>query len=78
MHKKLNILEDAASKIGLKFNKEKTRTMSINEEKNKPLKLREETIEEVDEFTYLGSITTKKNNTTKDVEKRMNKARIQD
>jgi hypothetical protein len=26
-----------------------------NEEKNKPLKLREKTIEEVDEFTYLGS-----------------------
>jgi hypothetical protein len=46
--------------------------------KNKPLKLREETNEEVDEFTYLGSITTKKNNTTKDVEKRMNKERIQD
>jgi hypothetical protein len=77
MHKNLKILEPA-SKIGLKFNKEKTRTMSINEEKNKPLKQREETIEEVGEFTYLGSITTKKNNTTKDVEKRMNKARIQD
>jgi hypothetical protein len=42
MNKKLNILEEAASKIGLKFNKEKTRTMSINEYKNKPLKLREE------------------------------------
>jgi hypothetical protein len=38
------------------------------------LKLREETIEELDELTYLDSITTK-NNTTKDVEKRMNKAR---
>jgi hypothetical protein len=31
-----------------------------NEEKNKPLKLREKTIEEVDEFTYLGSILQRK------------------
>jgi hypothetical protein len=43
--------------------------MCINEKKNKPLKLRKETIEEVDEFTYLGSITAKKNTTTKDAEK---------
>jgi hypothetical protein len=28
----------------------------INEEKNKPLKLREQAIEKVDEFTYLASI----------------------
>jgi 3-methyladenine DNA glycosylase/8-oxoguanine DNA glycosylase len=49
--------------------------MCINEEKNKPLKLREETIEEVDEFTYLGSIIAKKNGTTKDAEKRINKVR---
>jgi hypothetical protein len=31
-----------------------------NEEKNKPLKLREKTIEAVDEFTYLGSILQRK------------------
>jgi hypothetical protein len=49
--------------------------MCINEEKNKPLKLREETIEEVDEFTYLGSIIANKNGTTKDAEKRINKVR---
>jgi hypothetical protein len=31
-----------------------------NEEKNKPLKLKKKTIEEVDEFTYLGSILQRK------------------
>jgi hypothetical protein len=65
MGKKLKTLEEAARKIGLKINKEITKIMCINEEKNKPLKLREE----VDKFTYLGSITAKKNRTTKDAEK---------
>jgi hypothetical protein len=65
MGKKLKTLEEAARKIGLKINKEITKIMCINEEKNKPLKLREE----VDKFTYLGSIIAKKNRTTKDAEK---------
>jgi hypothetical protein len=40
MWKKLKTLEEAARKIGLKINKEITKIMCINEEKNKPLKLR--------------------------------------
>jgi hypothetical protein len=42
---------------------------------NKPLKLREEGIEEVDDFIYLSRVIAKKNGTTKDAGKRKNKAR---
>jgi hypothetical protein len=69
MQKKPKTLEEADSKIGLTTNKEKTKTMCLNEEKIKLLKPREEAIEEVDEFIYMGSIIAKKNGTAKDAEK---------
>jgi hypothetical protein len=40
---------------------------------NKPLKLREEGIEKVDEFIYLSRVIAKKNGTTKDAGKEKTK-----
>jgi hypothetical protein len=44
-------------------------TPYINEEKNKPLNLKEDVVEEVDEFT---TIMAKNNESAEDLEKRLN------
>lgn len=75
MQDKIEALETEASKVGLKINKGKTKSMSLNATKNIQLRVREGTIEEVDEFNYLGSIISKNNGVLIDVDKRINKAR---
>ena len=75
MQEKTSILEETAAKIGLKINKEKTKIMRINTTNTDPIKLRNEDLEEVEEFTYLGSKVNTTGGTDNDIKIRICKAR---
>ena len=61
-------------KIGLKINKKKTKTMQFVQSPPQ-ITLENEILEEVDEFTYLGSKISKSNATEKDITNRLQKAK---
>ena len=56
--KKTPILEETVAKIGLKINRKKTKVMKIHTNATDPIKLDGGNIEELEEFTYLGSKVT--------------------
>ena len=64
-----------AAKVGLPVNKDKTKTMRNNCQTADPVKLGEQDIEDVTEFTYLGAKVTKDGNTEAEIKTRINKAR---
>lgn len=73
---KVERLHQWAEKVGLNINKKKTEVMRINSTTSTPhMQVNGEELEEVDDFTYLGSVISKDNGVTKDIEARLNKAR---
>ena len=50
--------------------------MKANTQKNHPITLNEEPLEETDSFTYLGSTINKNGGTEEDVKARIQKARV--
>ena len=64
-----------AAKVGLHVNKDKTKTMRNNCQTADPVKLGEQDIEDVTEFTYLGAKVTTDGNTEAEIKTRINKAR---
>ena len=70
MQSKTTKLWKTAEQIGLKINGKKTKVMA----KNPVLTINEtETVEEVDDFTYLGSIMGNDNGTSKEINRRYRK-----
>lgn len=60
--------------MGLKIHKRKTKIMKVNAASNSsPIVLRGTTLEEVDTFTYLGSIVNKVGGTDEDIKTRIQK-----
>lgn len=74
MQKKLDKLIKEARKIGLEINNKKTKIMKINTPREMGIKIKENEIEEVKEFTYLGSIINIEGGTEADIEARIGKA----
>lgn len=72
---KLQKLNEIAARVGLKINYRKTKIMRINSRTSTPLDVDGTTIEDVDEFEYLGCTVTKTGGTDADIDKRINKAR---
>ena len=71
----LQDLSNEASKFGLKISVPKTKWMKIGIPiEGDVLKLETQTVEEVKEFKYLGSIVDKENNTERDLDERLKKA----
>ena len=64
-----------AAKVGLHVNKNKSKTMRNNCQTADPVKLGEQDIEDVTEFTYLEAKVTKDGNTEGEIKTRINKAR---
>ena len=64
-----------AIKLGLKINVEKTKTMRMNSNTNKPVRLNNGDIEDVKHFTYLGSKISQNGNCEDEIKERMSKAR---
>ena len=64
-----------AAKVGLHVNKDKIKTMRNNGQTADPVKLGEQDIEDVTEFTYLGAKVAKGGNAEAEIKTRNNKAR---
>ena len=65
----------AAEKTGLKIGKEETKVMRANSKRLEKIKLRDEELEDVRIFTYLGSVVTSDGGEDEDVKRRIGKAR---
>ena len=65
----------AAAKTGLRISKEKTKVMRANSKRLEKIKLRDEELEDVHIFTYLGSVVTPDGGADEDVKSRIGKAR---
>ena len=68
-------LKELSERVGLFININKTKTMKINIEDNAAVNLGNDNLEEVENFTYLGSIVSKNGGTEEDINGRLKKAR---
>ena len=75
MQEKTADLDSTFAQTGLNIHRGKTKILSLNTTTNNPVTLREEPLEEVDSFTYLGSIINLQGGTDEDVKARIQKAR---
>ena len=75
MQEKTERLTTFAKQTGLNINKKKTQAMFVNTpQTSQPISIDGETLQNVEDFTYLGSIISKDNGVKKDIESRLNKA----
>jgi hypothetical protein len=75
MQEKIDALAREAAKLNLKINCNKTQEMRINTNRQDPILLNGETIQQVNSFCYLGSIMTTSGGADEDVESRVKKAK---
>ena len=75
MQEKTDRLSVIAKSTGLEINVNKTKNMRLQTRTETPITLNGRDIEEVDHFTYLGSVVNKKGGTDEDVKARISKAR---
>ena len=72
---KTTAVKEWAEKAGLKININKTKSMRLNAKIERPIKIDGQELEEVEEFTYLGSKVTKEVGASEDIKARLQKAR---
>jgi hypothetical protein len=76
LQKNVELLDRAGEKANLKINIGKTKTMAFGKEEiESNIQVKGEKIENVKEFVYLGSLLTSDNNCTKEIRRRINKAK---
>ncbi|CAG2247047.1 unnamed protein product [Mytilus edulis] len=75
MRDKTTELHETGKKLGLKINIKKTKIMKVKTRKGGTVSIEGEDIEEVDQFTYLGSIMDRTGGTDADIRTRISKAR---
>jgi hypothetical protein len=75
LQEKIDHLSRTSEKAGLKINKIKTKIMRLNTKAATSIEVGSEIIEEVENFTYLGSIILGEEGVLKDVTSRVSKAR---
>ena len=76
MQEKTSLLAETSIKLGLRPNESKTKVMEINDKRKQPIKIMDTNLEEVEEFTYLGSIVNIEEGIDADVKNRINKVRV--
>jgi len=74
MQTKLEDLTNKAEKAGHIISVKKTKALRINTSKTDPFTLRDESIEDVDSFTYLGSVVAKDGEAVQNVSHQIQKA----
>ena len=67
-------LSTVALQTGLEINTQKTKSMRVNTATNTLIQIAEQNIEDVESFTYLGSIISKTGGTEEDIKSRIEKA----
>ncbi|XP_076090336.1 uncharacterized protein LOC143062556 [Mytilus galloprovincialis] len=76
MQNKTSRLHETALSVGLKIDIQKTKIISLNDKNIKQtITLKGNNIDEVENFTYLGTNISQDNGTSKDIMARINKAR---
>ena len=75
MQDKINTLIETSSQVGLNIHEGKTKNIRINTTTTEPITLGDTMLEEVESFTYLGSIISSQGGTDADVKARIGKAR---
>jgi flagellum-specific peptidoglycan hydrolase FlgJ len=75
MQEKLYTLHRNSTSIGLNINIAKTKVLKCNISNESHIKINDDLIEEVEDFTYLGSVVDKTGGTEKDIKARIMKAR---
>ena len=75
MQAKTTKLEAVSSKLGLKINTDKTKTIRINSNTREQIMINNLGIEDVTSFAYLGSVINTTGGTDEDVQARIGKAR---
>ena len=75
MQEKTTILADTSSQIGLNIHKRKSKVLKVNTTSEDSVTLEGTAREEVEAFTYLGSVINKQGGTDADVRARIGKAR---
>jgi hypothetical protein len=71
MQEKSSELLNTSASIGLNIHRGKTKVLKVNTTKNEPINLNGEPLEEIESFTYLGSIVDKQGGTDADVKTRI-------
>ena len=74
MQKKSSKLTQEAKKTGSEINHQKTKLLNVNSTQQARVQLKGKDIEEVNKFTYLGSVVTDKGGTDEDGKNRIGKA----
>ena len=75
MQTKTQLVANNALKLGLNINTNKTKMMRMNKTSDKPLRLDNREIEDVQHFTYLGSKISQNGNSEDEIKERLTKAR---
>ncbi|KAK3759533.1 hypothetical protein RRG08_045818 [Elysia crispata] len=75
MQEKTSIVAENSRRLGLNIHRGKSKILKINSASTAPILLEDVALEEVESFTYLGSIVDKKGGTDADVRVRIGKAR---
>ena len=75
MQEKTNSVAANSTRLGLNVHKGKTKLLKVNTDNTSPIMLNGDPLEEIDEFTYLGSLVNKTGGTDADVRARVGKAR---
>lgn len=75
MQEKSGKLEETAALLGLKINSSKNKVLRINSKNSTPITMDNNALEDVNSFTYLGSIISRDGGTEDDVQARNGKAR---
>ena len=74
IQEQMDRLTSLVSQIGMNVNVGKTKLMRLNTTSNQPITVNNQQLEEVDEFTYLGSKVSPDGDSGKDVSVRISKA----
>jgi len=75
MQRKTDLLAEISGQTGLKIHGGKTKILRLNNRTDEPITLADSPLEEVDSFTYLGSVINKKGGADEDIKARIGKAR---